>query len=69
MALGCRPLVPNKLSYPETVGEKYCYKTKNIVKDFKKSISFISEYDKDIFTNRARKYQYQKVINKIIKQL
>ena len=65
MALGCIPIVPNKLSYPETVG-KYVIK-KDIKHDLKSILQEYQTLNPYRFIKQAQKYQYENVINKIIK--
>lgn len=69
MALGCIPIVPKRLSYPETVGNEYCYTVEDIVKDFDKVIKNQEKLDKNIFIKKVDEHQYENVINKIIEEM
>lgn len=67
MALGCIPIVPKRLSYIETVGE-YC-REDYIVDNLKNILDDMNDLDRNIFVEKANRYQYQNVINNILEEL
>lgn len=67
MALGCIPIVPNRLSYPETVGD-LC-RDDDIVKNIDKILEELKTVDSYTLYKKAMKYNYTEVINNIQKEL
>jgi len=69
MCCGCIPIVPNKLSFKETVPYQYRYLNENQIQDYIDTAINANNINRRYIQNFVKKYQYQNVINKIIQEL
>lgn len=67
MSLGCVPIVPDRLSYQETVPKKYRYSDDSEIPGKIRDCFETSEIDRRAIQTYVSRYQYQDVIGKIIK--
>ncbi len=68
MACGCIPIVPNKLSFVETVPDKWRYDPlldNNGIQEYINRAMTSTKVDQEVVKNHVRQYQYQTVINNI----
>jgi glycosyltransferase involved in cell wall biosynthesis len=69
MCCGCIPIVPDRLSFKETVPYLYRYINENKIQDYINTAINATENDRRYIQNFVKKYQYQTVINNIIQEL
>jgi len=69
MALGCVPIVPDRLSYQETVPKEYRYSNESEIGTRIQECFKTSKEDRRAIQEYVCRHQYQEVIGKIIKIL
>jgi len=69
MCCGCIPIVPDKLSFKETVPYLHRYINEDKIQDYINIAINATNNDRHYVQKFVKKYQYQNVINKIIQEL
>lgn len=68
IAMGCLPIVPNRLSYPETAGI-VIDEPVDIVKDIDPIMWGLRKENRKYLIDRVQRFQYETVLNNILEEL